>query len=37
MVPDSRGATPEALQEFINSEMVRWGKVVKQAGLAGSQ
>jgi tripartite-type tricarboxylate transporter receptor subunit TctC len=37
MVPDSRGATPAALQDFINSEMVRWGKVVKQAGLAGSQ
>src|SRR5262245_31779299 len=37
MVPDTRAATPAALQEFINSEMLRWGKVVKQAGLAGSQ
>jgi hypothetical protein len=25
-----------ALQDFIKSEIVRWGKVVKQAGIAGS-
>jgi tripartite-type tricarboxylate transporter receptor subunit TctC len=28
---------PEKLQDFINAEMVRWGKVVKTAGLAGTQ
>ena len=27
----------EALQDFIKSEIVRWGKVVEQAGIAGSQ
>jgi tripartite-type tricarboxylate transporter receptor subunit TctC len=37
MVPDSRGAAPEALQGFINSEIARWSTVVRQAGLAGSQ
>ena len=26
----------EALQEFVKSEIVRWGKVVQQAGLAGN-
>ena len=30
-------APPEALQGYINSEMTRWGKVVRQAGLAGSE
>ena len=29
--------SPEEQQRFINSEIVRWGKVVKQAGMAGSQ
>jgi hypothetical protein len=28
---------PEALQGFIDSELVRWGKVVKSAGLAGTE
>jgi tripartite-type tricarboxylate transporter receptor subunit TctC len=28
---------PEDLQRFINSEIVRWAKVVHQAGIAGSQ
>ncbi len=28
---------PEALQSFIDAELVRWGKVVKSAGLAGSE
>ena len=37
MVPDTRGAGPDALQSFINAEMARWGKVVRDAGLAGSQ
>jgi tripartite-type tricarboxylate transporter receptor subunit TctC len=27
---------PEALQAYVRSEIVRWGKVVEQAGLAGS-
>ncbi|MFL4969931.1 MAG: Bug family tripartite tricarboxylate transporter substrate binding protein [Xanthobacteraceae bacterium] len=27
----------EALQDFVKSEIVRWGKVVQQAGLAASQ
>ena len=31
-------STPsDQLQDFINTEMVRWGKVVQSAGLAGSQ
>jgi len=28
---------PEALASFIDGEVVRWGKVVKSAGLAGTQ
>ncbi len=36
MVPQSGPAT-EKLQDFINAEMVRWGKVVKTAGLAGTE
>jgi tripartite-type tricarboxylate transporter receptor subunit TctC len=28
---------PEKLQDFINAEMVRWGKVVQAAGLAGTE
>jgi tripartite-type tricarboxylate transporter receptor subunit TctC len=28
---------PEELQRFVKSEIVRWGKVVEQAGAAGSQ
>lgn len=27
----------EGLQDFVKSEMVRWGKVVRDAGIAGSQ
>ena len=27
----------EGLQDFVKSEIVRWGKVVHQAGVAGSQ
>jgi tripartite-type tricarboxylate transporter receptor subunit TctC len=30
-------APPEALQAYINAEMTRWGQVVHQAGLAGSE
>jgi tripartite-type tricarboxylate transporter receptor subunit TctC len=30
-------APPGELQAYINSEMARWGKVVRQAGLAGSE
>jgi tripartite-type tricarboxylate transporter receptor subunit TctC len=29
--------TPEALKTFIPSEIVRWGKIVEQAGIAGSE
>jgi tripartite-type tricarboxylate transporter receptor subunit TctC len=29
--------SPDALKRYIKSEMVRWGKVVTQAGLAGSR
>ena len=28
---------PEELQRFINSEIGRWGKIVHQAGIAGSE
>jgi tripartite-type tricarboxylate transporter receptor subunit TctC len=28
---------PMELQRFIDSEIVRWGKVVQQAGLAGTE
>jgi tripartite-type tricarboxylate transporter receptor subunit TctC len=31
------GSTPEELQRFIGSEIARWGKVVQQAGLAGTE
>ena len=27
----------EALQDFVKAEIVRWGKVAQQAGLAGTQ
>jgi hypothetical protein len=27
----------EGLQNFVKAEIVRWGKVVQQAGLAGTQ
>lgn len=36
MIPVS-SPLPEELQRFINSEIVRWAKVVHQAGIAGSQ
>jgi tripartite-type tricarboxylate transporter receptor subunit TctC len=29
--------TPEEMKRFVASEIVRWGKVVEQAGLAGSE
>ena len=29
--------SPEAQQQFINSEIVRWKKVVEFAGMAGTQ
>jgi tripartite-type tricarboxylate transporter receptor subunit TctC len=28
---------PEELQAFINTEIVRWAKIVRQAGLAESE
>ena len=36
LVPLQSGSTEE-LQRFVKSEIVRWGKVVEQAGAAGSQ
>jgi tripartite-type tricarboxylate transporter receptor subunit TctC len=30
-------SSPEELQRFIDSEIARWGKVVQQAGLAGTE
>jgi tripartite-type tricarboxylate transporter receptor subunit TctC len=36
MIP-AQSSTPEALQRFIDSEIARWGKVVQQAGLAGTE
>jgi len=36
MVPQS-SPPPDQLQSFIDAEMVRWGKVVKTAGLAGTE
>ena len=29
--------SPEEMKRFVESEIVRWGKVVEQAGLAGSE
>jgi hypothetical protein len=29
--------SPEELQGYVRSEIVRWSKVVEQAGAAGSQ
>ena len=28
--------TPEELESFVGSEVTRWGKIVQQAGIAGS-
>ena len=36
MIPE-KSATPEELQRFIDFEIARWGKVVQQAGLAGTE
>jgi tripartite-type tricarboxylate transporter receptor subunit TctC len=36
MLPGSR-PSPAELQRFIDAEIVRWGKVVQQAGLAGTE
>jgi tripartite-type tricarboxylate transporter receptor subunit TctC len=36
MIPIS-SPSPEDLQRFIESEIIRWGKVVRQAGIAGSE
>jgi tripartite-type tricarboxylate transporter receptor subunit TctC len=36
MIPFS-SPPPEELQAFIDSEIVRWAKVVQRAGIAGSQ
>jgi tripartite-type tricarboxylate transporter receptor subunit TctC len=31
------GGTPEALQGYVKSEIVRWGEVAKRAGVFASQ
>jgi tripartite-type tricarboxylate transporter receptor subunit TctC len=36
MIPGS-ASSPEELERFIASEIARWGKVVTQAGLAGTE
>lgn len=36
MIPQS-SPPPDKLQDFIDTEMGRWGKIVRAAGLAGSQ
>jgi tripartite-type tricarboxylate transporter receptor subunit TctC len=36
MIP-SGISSPEELERFIGSEIARWGKVVTQAGLAGTE
>jgi tripartite-type tricarboxylate transporter receptor subunit TctC len=36
MIPGSMSSTEE-LERFITSEIARWGKVVTQAGLAGTE
>ena len=36
MVPQS-SPPPDKLQDFIDAERARWGQVVKDAGLAGSE
>jgi tripartite-type tricarboxylate transporter receptor subunit TctC len=36
MIPGST-SSPEELERFIASEIARWGKVVTQAGLAGTE
>ena len=36
MIPGSMSSTEE-LERFIESEIARWGKVVAQAGLAGTE
>jgi len=36
MIP-SGISSPEELERFIGSEIARWGKVVIQAGLAGTE
>jgi tripartite-type tricarboxylate transporter receptor subunit TctC len=36
MIPGA-SASSEELQRFIGSEITRWGKIVTQAGLAGTE
>jgi tripartite-type tricarboxylate transporter receptor subunit TctC len=36
MIPGA-AASPAELKRFIDSEIARWGKVVTQAGLAGTE
>jgi tripartite-type tricarboxylate transporter receptor subunit TctC len=36
MIPVS-SPSPQELERFINSEIIRWGKVAQQAGIAESE
>jgi hypothetical protein len=36
LIPVGTGSVPE-LQKFLQSEIVRWGKVVQNAGIAGTE
>jgi len=37
LIPLGAGGTPDQLQEFVKSEIARWGGVVRKAGVAGMQ
>jgi tripartite-type tricarboxylate transporter receptor subunit TctC len=37
LIPLGGGGTPDQLQDFVKSEIKRWGDVVRRAGVAGSQ
>ncbi len=37
MIPVVESPPPEQLQDFVNAEIVRWGKIVQAAGLAGTE
>jgi tripartite-type tricarboxylate transporter receptor subunit TctC len=37
LIPLGAGGTPDQLQDYVKSEIVRWGNVVKRAGVAASQ
>jgi tripartite-type tricarboxylate transporter receptor subunit TctC len=37
MIPVVESPPPEQLQDFVNAEILRWGKIVQAAGLAGTE